>query len=93
MEKEGAKFYNNMTRSIIDIFLKYSEEYQNKRIRNKTVGQVIKPIESNKYLSRMQIDLADVQSLPDDEYKWILNAQDHFTKYCHLRPLNVKSAV
>ena len=49
---------------------------------------MIKPLESNKYLSRMQIDLADVQSLPDDE--WILNAQDHFTKYCHLRPLKAK---
>ena len=31
--------------------------------------------------SRMQIDLVDFQSLPDGEYKWILNAQDHLTKF------------
>ena len=40
----------------------------------------------------MQIDLVDFQSLPDGEYKWILNAQDHLTKFSHLRPLRAKSA-
>ena len=92
MEPEAAKFYCNVTRTIIDIFLKYSAEYQVKRIRNKTASQIIKPIVSHKYLSHMQIYLVDIQSLPDGEYKWTLNAQVHFTKFCHLRPLKAKSA-
>ena len=33
-----------------------------------------------------------MQSLPDGELKWILNAQDHLTKFCHLRPLKAKTA-
>ena len=40
----------------------------------------------------MQIDLVDMQSLPDGEYKWILNAQDHLTKFCHLWAIKAKSA-
>ena len=40
----------------------------------------------------MQIDLVDFQSLLDGEYKWIMNAQDHLTKFSHLRPLRAKSA-
>ena len=55
-------------------------------------GLVVKPIISSHYNSRMQIDLVDYQSLPDGEYKWILNAQDHMTKFSHLRPLKFKSA-
>ena len=51
---------------------------------------VIKPIRSELYNSRMQIDLVDMQSLPDGEYKWVLNCQDHLTKFCHLRPLKKK---
>ncbi len=39
----------------------------------------------------MQIDLVDFQSLLDGRYKWILNAQDHMTKFCNLRPLKEKS--
>ena len=41
----------------------------------------------------MQIDLIDFRTLPDGEYKWILNAQDHFTKMCWLKPLKDKSAI
>ena len=70
MEIEGAIFYSNMTRPIIETFLNYSKEYQIKRKR--TVNHM--------------------QSLPDGEFKWILNAQDHLTKFCHLRPIRAKSA-
>jgi len=41
----------------------------------------------------MQIDLVDMQSCADGKYKWVLNAQDHLTKYCHLRPMTSKCAV
>ena len=32
-----------------------------------------------------------MQSEPDREFKWILNLQDHFTKFVHLRPLTSKT--
>ena len=34
-----------------------------------------------------------MQSFPDGEFKWILNAQDHLTKYCHPRAIRAKSAI
>jgi hypothetical protein len=39
------------------------------------------------------MDLIDMQTLSDGEYKWLLNYQDHFTKLCFLRPLKAKSAM
>ena len=39
------------------------------------------------------MDLIDMQTCPDGEYKWLLVYQDHFTKFVQLRPLKNKSAV
>jgi hypothetical protein len=97
MEKEAKKFYYNVSRPIITIFLKYSNEYQIKRRKIKTAGQVHKPIISEQYNSRAQIDLVDMSSLPDNShdppYRYIFNCQDHLTKFCHLRPCVTKGAV
>ena len=49
-------------------------------------------IRSDDYLSRMQIDLIDLQSFPDGRFKWILTIQDHFTKFVFLRALEQKKA-
>jgi hypothetical protein len=35
----------------------------------------------------------DFQSLPDGKYKWILNYQDHHTKFISLFPLESKQVV
>ena len=61
--------------------------------RNKTTGLTVKPILSQTFNSRVQIDLIDLQTLPDGEFKWILVYQDHFSKFIQLRPLRAKSAV
>ena len=53
-------------------------------------GLVVKPIISDYFNSRGQIDLVDMHSLPDGEYNYILNYQDHLTKFVHLRPLKGK---
>jgi hypothetical protein len=54
MEVETKKFYSNMniSRPIIEIFLKYSEEYQIKRKKNVNHGLVVKPIVEAYYNSR-----------------------------------------
>ena len=95
MEKEAKKFYYNVSRSIILIFLKYSVEYQIKRqSKVKTAGQVHKPIISDHFNSRSQIDLVDTSSLPDNTvdppYRYIFKCQDHLTKFVHLRPCVTK---
>jgi len=93
MEKEAKKFYCNISRRVIEIFLCYSEEYQLKRKRSKNHGLVVKPIRSTRFNERMQIDLIDFRTLPDGEFNWILNCQDHFTKFVFLLPLKNKTAI
>ena len=51
-----------------------------------------KPIVSIGYLTRLQMDLIDMRSIPDGEYKWILHAKDHFTKFCWAYPLKSNEA-
>ena len=82
---ESKKFYYNITRPIIETFLKYSEEFELKRKRTK-----VKPIVESYYNSSCQIDLVDYSSIPDHSvsppYKYVLCVQDHLTKFVHLRP-------
>ena len=52
---------------------------------------VVKPIVSNEFNSRCQVDLIDMQSQPDGEYNFILDYQDHLIKFCTLRPLKCKT--
>jgi hypothetical protein len=51
---------------------------------------VNKPIISKDFNKRGQVDLVDFQSVPDGKFKWILNYQDHSTKFLSLRPLKSK---
>lgn len=46
-----------------------------------------KPVLDEIWSDRGQIELIDLQSMPDGEYKWLLNYQDLVTKFVHLRPL------
>lgn len=69
MINEAKKFYSNVTRPNIELFLRHSEEYQLKRRPGRNHGLVVKPITSTNFNSRMQIDLVDFQSLPDGDFK------------------------
>ncbi|XP_026484875.2 KRAB-A domain-containing protein 2-like [Vanessa tameamea] len=55
-------------------------------------GIIVKPLVSDDFNRRGQIDLVDFQTSPDQEYKWLLQYQDHLTKFCFLRPLKSKQA-
>jgi hypothetical protein len=37
-----------------------------------------------------KIERMDLQSTPNGEYKWLMNYQDHLTKFIQLRPLKSK---
>ncbi|XP_008274017.1 uncharacterized protein LOC103353042 [Stegastes partitus] len=51
-----------------------------------------KPTISLGFLTRVQVNLIDMTSKPDDDYKWILHARDHFSKYSWAFPLTSKRA-
>lgn len=55
-------------------------------------GLVVKPIVTKFFNSRGQVDLVDFQSAVDGEFKWLMNYQDHATKFLYLRPLKTKEA-
>ena len=63
-----------------------------KNKRPKTTGVVIRPILSQDFGSRSQVDLIDMQSSTQPHYNWIMVYQCHLTKFCILRPLTSKRA-
>jgi hypothetical protein len=65
MEVEAKKFYSNISRGIIEIFLKYCEECQVKRKKNVNHGLVVQPLISEYYNSLNIIDIVEYSSLPD----------------------------
>lgn len=75
----------------ITIFLQLCTTCLSKKSLPKN-GIVVKPLISEDFKRRGQVDLMDFQSSPDGEYKWLLQYQDHLTKFCFLRPLKSKGA-
>ena len=53
---------------------------------------VVKPIRSYDVLARGQVDLINCEANADGDFKYIMNYQDHFTKFIHLYPLKSKTA-
>ena len=81
-----------IVRKAIDLFLSLCPICESERNIPKK-GIVTKPITSRDFNERGQVDLIDLQSAPDGEFKWLLNYQDHGTKFIHLRPLRSKKAI
>jgi hypothetical protein len=55
-------------------------------------GLVVKPLLSKDLKCRGQVDLVDMQSLPDGDYKFIMHYQEHVTKFSVLKALTSKRA-
>lgn len=83
--------YKNVTTEAVMLYLSLCQVCQQKS-RGKKKGIVTKPILANEMNSRCQVDLIDLQTQPDKDYKFILNYQDHLTKFVVLRPLKTKTA-
>jgi hypothetical protein len=65
------------------------EECQLKKRKIASKGLVVKPLLSKDFNSRGQLDLVDMQSMRDGDFKFILHYQDHLTKFAVLRPLTL----
>ncbi|XP_067120492.1 KRAB-A domain-containing protein 2-like, partial [Centruroides vittatus] len=90
MKAEMEKKYCNVTRQTINLYLSLCEQCQ---LKKKTkYGLAVRPILSDSMNSRNQVDLIDMQSEPDEDYRFIMNYQDHLTKFTTLCPLITKTA-
>ncbi|XP_039303442.1 KRAB-A domain-containing protein 2-like [Solenopsis invicta] len=91
MKKETSRKYANITNEMINIFLSMCETCQQKRSKRKK-GLVSKSILHSEMNSRCQVDLIDMQSQADEQFKFIMVYQDHLTKFILLRALQSKRA-
>ncbi len=91
MEHAVHDRYANIGRPIIHLFLRHCEICVTKRTHPKK-GVVVKPMVFKNVNARAQIDLIDMQSCRDREFKFILNYQEHLSKYLCLRALKTKTA-
>lgn len=83
--------YANVTKEVIMLYLPLCLVCQ-KKSSNKKRGLVSKPIIEKEFNSRAQLDLIDMQSQEYNGYRFIMNYQDHLTKYVILSPLKSKTA-
>ena len=81
----------NLPRELVQAFVSFCPQCAKKKPRP-NAGIVIKPILSKAWAQRMQCDLMDFQSCVFGGFKYILNLQDHMTKFLVLRPLKNKKA-
>lgn len=91
MIHEINKKYRNVTVEQIMVYLRLCQTCQQKSKLPKK-GLVVRPMIFNEMNSRCQIDLIDMQSSPDNGYRFIFVYQDHLTKFVQLRPLTSKRA-
>ena len=60
--------------------------------KDSETGLVVGPVFSHYKNSRFQVDLIDMQSEPGGYYRFVMNYQDHLTKFAILHPLKSKVA-
>jgi len=86
MMNELQNNFKNITHEVVMLFLSLCNQC---RTKQKVPKKIIICRELN---SRCQVDLVDMQTCKDGEFKFILNYQDHLTKFIQLRPLKSKNA-
>lgn len=92
LEKNIKTKYVNITREVILDYLELCLICKKKKAHSKK-GTVVKPLVFKEINQRdFQVDLIDMQTSQDGEYKFILNYQEHLTKFVCLRPLKTKTA-
>ena len=65
-----------MTKEIVQLYVNLCESCNMKKSKIRK-SLVVRPILSSEMNSRCQVDLIDLQSQPDNDFKFIMNYQDH----------------
>jgi len=81
--------YSNIPREAIGQVLKLCTTCSLKSTQNRNAP--LQPIISKGFLERTQVDLIDMQTSPDGDYRWICHVVDHFSKYHIVFPLKRKT--
>lgn len=89
MLKELQGKYGNVTKEVIVLYLTLCKQCHQKNPVPKR-GLAPRPIKDID--SRCQVEVLDMQSNADGEFRFILYYQDHLTKFIMLRPLKAKRA-
>jgi hypothetical protein len=83
LEAQVKDRYHNLPRSAIEAFVQSCVICSLKKIQH--IQPRIKPIRSEDFLSRLQIDLVDMRCQPciknGLKYEWIAHVMDHFSKF------------
>ncbi|CAF2081135.1 unnamed protein product [Rotaria magnacalcarata] len=90
MRHEITQHYYWIPSKIIDSFLSTCMSCQVRRPLKLHV--IPTAIISLGFMTRLQMDLIDMRTRPDGEFKWILHCRDHFTKYSWAYALPSKEA-
>lgn len=91
MDSELKSKYCNITNDTIVAYLNLCTHCQ-KKSSNPIRGLVSKPVLHSTFNSRAQIDSIDMHSQNINGFRFILNYQDHLTKFVLLRALSNKRA-
>ena len=79
MRHEVTQHYYCVPTKIINIYLNTCMSCEVRRPLKSHV--VPTAIISLGFMTRLQIDLVDMRTRPDGEFKWIMHCRDHFSKY------------
>lgn len=108
MKAELQTKYSDIPKKLIENFVKLCETCCEKRKANLEKQEALKDLKNEElkegnpgavfkddrlHSARCQVDLIDLNSSPDGEYRYILHYQDHLTKFIILRPLEENTAV
>ena len=85
------KKYSNVTRAQVDLFISTCRNCEAKKVRPRS-NLVTKPILTDDINRRAQVDLIEWHSEKSKGFAYILDYQDHLTKFIVLRPLKTKRA-
>ena len=86
----GKKFFN-ISNKVINVYLATCATCDEKRHRPRK-GIVVRPILTDDFNSRAQVDLISYESEKDGPFSYVMSYQDHLTKFVSLRALKSKRA-
>jgi hypothetical protein len=85
------KEYNGIPCEVVNEVIKYCVVCAQKDARVPR-APVVQPIISNRCMERLQVDLIDMTHQADGQYRFIMHAKDHFSKYSWLAALKSKAS-
>ncbi|CAG8593234.1 6426_t:CDS:1 [Paraglomus occultum] len=65
----------------------------NYRSTNRRTASTPKPTIADKFMERVQLDVIDLRTRPDGEYRYIVHARDHFTRFSWAEALTDNKAI